>query len=1177
MRCPSCGTENRPGRKFCAECGVPLALACPACGAANEPGERFCGECGAALEENAAAPPRQPPAPAAERRLVSVLFADLVGSTPAAEGQDPEDVRELLSRYFDVARRVVERFGGTVEKFIGDAVMAVWGAPTAREDDAERAVRAALDLVDAVAALGEETGTGLRARAAVLTGEAAVTVGAEGQGMVAGDLVNTASRVQGIAEPGAVLVGDATKRASQAAIVYEEAGTHELKGKSEPVEVWRALRIVAVRGGEGKSVGLEAPFVGREGELRLVKELFHSTAEEGKARLVTITGLAGVGKSRLSWEFEKYVDGIRQVVLWHRGRCLPYGEGVAYWALAEMVRMRLGIAEEEDANSAREKLRAGLEEYVTSPDERSWLEPRLGHLLGLSESTPDREDLFSAWRLFFERLAEVNPTILVLEDLQWADRALIDFVEHLLEWSRNHALFVLTLARPELAERYPDWTTGKRNFISIFLEPLPDQAIEVLLQALVPGLPDDLRAAIRERAEGIPLYAVETVRMLLDRGLLERVGDEYRPTGPIEALAVPETLQALIAARLDGLPPEERRVLADASVLGKTFSREAVEALGVGTADLEPVLAALVRKEVLIVESDPRSPERGYYGFLQALVQKVAHDTLSRREQKSRHLAAAAYFETGWGSDDDELPEIVASHYLDAYRADPDAEDAPGIKAKAAAQLERAGQRAASLAAPAEALRYFDQAAELADDSLTCARLLEQAAQSAEAAADFDRAIACDERAADLFSEAGHSHDAARVAAHLGGALWLKGGDFEDAIGRLESAYEVLAEDQPDADLARLCAQLGRLHYFTGGLDAAAKWVERALAIAEPLWLPDLIADALNTKHLILHYSQGRPEEALALLQHALALGREHGLSHATLRAAYNLGHTLDCRDRYEAALSQDLAGLDLARRRGDRNWEVSFLNHVCGDQYMLGNWDEALAAIETLGEIGPGSVFHELALEYIPAPFIAVARGEPPRTSAEELVARADPGDLQTRAALNAARGVTLLAEGRAEEALAAAEPAFLYDHWHIFCKNAYPVAVEAALAAGDEAAVERLLAHVRELAPGATPPFLRGHVARFEARLAARDGDLDRAAASFAGAAATFREISARYWLGVTLGEHAETLAAGGRSDDAAALSLEAKELLEEVGARPWLERLDALEGLSGELELGPAPATP
>jgi len=346
VTCPSCGSENEAGRKFCGECGNALAQSCPSCGTANPPTVKFCGECGTALRATTAQPATSEPraAPAAERRLVSVLFADLVGFTTLSESRDPEEVRELLSRYFDTSRRLIELYGGTVEKFIGDAVMAVWGTPTATEDDAERAVRAGLDLVAAVSALGDEIGAPeLAARAGVLTGEAAVTLGAEGQGMVAGDLVNTASRIQSAAEARTVFVGEATKRASEASIAYASTGTHELKGKDEPVPLWRALRVTAGRGGAMRSAGLEPPFVGRDRELRLVKELFHESADDQRARLVSVTGIAGIGKSRLGWEFFKYMDGLEEGVWWHRGRCLAYGEGVAFWALAEMVRMRAGI------------------------------------------------------------------------------------------------------------------------------------------------------------------------------------------------------------------------------------------------------------------------------------------------------------------------------------------------------------------------------------------------------------------------------------------------------------------------------------------------------------------------------------------------------------------------------------------------------------------------------------------------------------------------------------------------------------------------------------------------------------------------------------------------------------------------------------------------------------------
>jgi len=756
---------------------------------------KFCGDCGAALE--AATEPAA--APAAERRHVSVLFADLVGFTALSESRDSEEVRELLSRYFDSCRRLIELYGGTVEKFIGDAVMAVWGTPVATEDDAERAVRAALDLVTAVSALGDEVGEPeLRARAGVLTGEAAVTIGAEGQGMVAGDLVNTASRVQALAEPGSVLVGEATRRASERAVAYEDAGSHELKGKEGLTPLWRALRVVSARGGELRSEGLEAPFVGRERELRQIKELFHACAEERRAHLVSVTGIAGIGKSRLAWEFYKYFDGIVERVWWHRGRCLAYGEGVTYWALADMVRMRCQIAEDEEPEAAAAKLRATLEEQLLDADERRFVEPRLARLLGLGDwEGTDRQELFAAWRLFFERLAGSQPVLLVFEDLQWADESLLDFVEYLLEWSRSHPIFVVTLARPELHERRSNWGSGLRNFSSLYLEPLSTHSMRELLDGLVPGLPAELVEQILARAEGVPLYAVETVRMLLDRGLLAREGAAYRLTGPVEALEVPETLHALIAARLDGLAEQERRLLQDGAVLGKTFTRQALAALsGLPEPELEALLAGLVRKEVLSLQADPRSPEHGQYGFLQDLVRRVAYETLSKRERKSRHLAAAEQLAAALG--EDEAAEMIASHLLEAHRAAPDGADAAELKARAGGALTRAGERAAALAAAAEAQRYFEQAAELTDDPLAHAELSGRAGEMAWRANKPAEARTLLQQAHAAFAERGDTRAAARVSAVLA-ELDFNEGDPQQAAARLAPALAALEAGGPRA------------------------------------------------------------------------------------------------------------------------------------------------------------------------------------------------------------------------------------------------------------------------------------------------------------------------------------------------------------------------------------------
>ena len=494
--CASCGAVNLPGRKFCGECGSALELACPSCGAPNPPTVKFCGECGSPLAAADASPTRQ--GPAAERRLVSILFADLVGHTTASEGRDAEDTRELLSSYFETARTLVERYGGAVEKFIGDAVMAVWGTPVAQEDDAERAVRAALDLVAAVPALD----AGLRARAGVLTGEAAVTLGAEGQGMVAGDLVNTASRIQSAAEPGTVLVGEATKRASEAAVAYEDAGEHALKGKAEQVRLWRPLRVVANRGGEGRATTLEAPFVGRDREFRLVQDLFHAAGDDRRATLVTVIGVAGIGKSRLAWELEKHIDGLADVVWWHRGRCLAYGEGVAFWALAEMVRMRGRISEDDTEDVAVEKLAATVGEQITDAGEREWVEPLLRDLLGLGQLREvEWLTSSSAWRPIVERMSDAAPESTGLRGAaRGRERRCSTRIQALARVVVCAAdLRARARTSPELLERRGDFGAhGGSNDADACSSRLADDAMDELLDEFVPGLLYDPTRPIRE-------------------------------------------------------------------------------------------------------------------------------------------------------------------------------------------------------------------------------------------------------------------------------------------------------------------------------------------------------------------------------------------------------------------------------------------------------------------------------------------------------------------------------------------------------------------------------------------------------------------------------------------------------------------------------------------------------
>jgi len=1093
---------------------------------------------------------------------VSVLFADLVGYTALSEGRDFEDVRELQTRYFETARTVIERYGGTVEKFIGDAVMALWGAPVAREDDAERAVRAGLDLVDAVEALAEETAmTDLRVRVGVLTGEAAVTLAAEGQGMVTGDLVNTASRIQSAAEPGTVLVGDATRNASEAAIAYADAREHVLKGKSEPVQLWQALRVAAQRRGEGRSVRLEAPFVGRTAELRLVKDLFHACADESRARLVSVIGVAGIGKSRLSWEFEKYIDGLAADVWWHRGRCLSYGEGVAFWALAEMVRGRAKILEDDDADSAVAKLRATLETSLPDSDERAWIEPRLLHLLGLAERTaPDREDLFSAWRRFFERLAEQGPLVMVFEDIHWADQGLVAFVEYLLDWGRHHPILVLTLARPEVADRHPGFPGSTRRAATLPLEPLDDDAMDELLTGLVPGLPAEVRRRLRDAADGVPLYAVETVRMLRDRGLLEQKGDDVVVTGDLTRLEVPETLHALIASRLDDVPEAERRLLQDASVLGKTFTRHGLAALsGLPGDEVERLVTSLVRRELLAVETDPFSPERGQLGFLQALVQRVTYETIARRDRRGRHLAAARYLALEAGIDPDEIAEVIATHYLDAHEADPDAPDADEVRAEARRWFTRAADRAASLAASLEAQRAFERAAGLADEGIERGRSLSRAGDLAAMGGRMDEAEPLLEEAIAILETCGQGAEAAGAQARLGDVLFVTG-RIEDAVAQLERALAAHEAAGDEEAIATVSAQLGRFLFFEGRGDEAMPHVERALELSERLRLADVVVEALNNKALLL---QHRPNESLGLMRQALVLAEEAGVARGALRSCMNLSYLLVLSGKTAEAEEIIERGLALARRRGDRVWELSLTTNLVGSYFVSGRWDDVERVVAEIPEEGRLTSNPVQASAMLDLAQMALYRGEFERVPglAAEYAAWGETASTQATGVRIWARALIAQAEGRHDDVLSECVSA-LRDDTH----NANPEAVaivfglscESAVYTADADALAELLT-LATAAPIDRPPSLEARTLLQRARLAALR---EEAEPHFDAAVAALRAVGEPFWVATALLEQAEWLAGHGRADEIAPLLAEAREVFERLRSQPRLERVERLE---------------
>jgi class 3 adenylate cyclase/tetratricopeptide (TPR) repeat protein len=1103
----------------------------------------------------------------AERRVCSVLFCDLVGFTPLSESRDPEAARELLSRYFEVARTVIGRYGGVVEKFIGDAVMAVWGTPAAAEGDAERAVRAGLDLVVAVAGLGTEAAVpGLAARAGVVTGEVAVTLGAASEGMVAGDAVNTAARVQAIAEPGQVLVDSATQRLAGAGVGFADAGEQALKGKAEPTRLWQATRVLAGMGGLNRLDGLEAPLIGRDAELRTIKELFHAAADRRVPRLVVISGPAGVGKSRLGWEFDKYSDGLVEDVWWHRGRCPSYGDGVAFWALAEIVRQRLGIAEEDPAEIAAGKLIEGLDQYVPDPAERVYVGVRLGRLLGVAFAGDGggplaREELFSGWRLFFERLAAQYPVVLLVEDAQHADAGLLDFLDHLIDWTRDLPVYVLVFTRPELGQARPGFGTG-RNRSTLTLDPLDAASMDHLVDALVPGMPPEARSAVTAQAQGIPLFAVETVRSLIDRDIVQPFEGVYRLAGDIGELAVPDSLHALLAARLDALDPEVRRLVEDAAVLGTTFPAEALIAVsGEEATAVRAALDELVRREVLTVSVEPLSPERGSYSFAQNMLRQVAYDTLSRRDRKARHLAVAAHLRAAFAGDGEEVTDVIARHYLDALNAVPDDPDTDQIREQAIAALIRAAERAERTGAPALAAASYATAAALtppdtqegedaANGRPSAGMLWERAARAASTDGDYPMAVEYAGRARGYHLARGQARAAARTQAIAGRALHLWG-RLGEAREQLTAAVQVLRA-APDPDTVDALNRLALVEVFAGSPDADRLSTE-ALTLGQALGVgADQLSGLLLTRGIYLR-TDSRPAQAIAYYREAARLANLVDDKTSLGRALLNLSDVLAAADPAAAAEAARTATGHL-RRTGARDLLAIAVTNLAQALLMLGDWDAAEAEL-TRDADGDGLADEILAcyrgwlaaLRGDSATAQTVLIGLPETRASEDARDKATVSLVEafTAAARRQPLDVLRLARGT----LAHADALGISDEC---LRWAWPLAARAAHELRDTAAVGELLALLDACQPGHLAPMQRAERDLVRARLAAADGD-PAAGAAFAAAIGGLRELSTPYHLAHGLLDHAGYLARLGNAEAAAAAVGEARDIAENLRCQP------------------------
>jgi class 3 adenylate cyclase/tetratricopeptide (TPR) repeat protein len=885
--CPSCGRELPGEFPFCPFCGAPLA-------AATAAGE--------------------------ERKVVTCLFCDLVGFTARAERLDPEDVRAMLAPYHARVRAELERHGGTVEKFIGDAVMAVFGAPAAHEDDPERAVRAALAIRDSA------RDDGIELRIGIATGEALVNLGArpaEGEGMASGDVVNTAARLQAAAPVYGVVVGETTYRATRRTIEYREVDAIAAKGKAEPVPAWEAVEARARLGAEVLDY-TAGRLVGRAREHDLLRSTFERVRDERSPQLVTLVGVPGIGKSRLVHELSRIADADPDLITWRQGRCLAYGEGVTFWALAEIVKAQAGILEADTPEDAAQRLHAAVHDAIAEPQEAAWIEARLRPLAGLEsegELAGDRRgESFAAWRRFFEALADRRPFVAVFEDLQWADDGLLDFVDELADRAAGVPLLLVCTARPELLSRRPGWGGGKLNATTIALAPLSEAETALLISQVLERsvLPAESQRSLLERAEGNPLYAEQFALLYAERGTAEE-------------LPLPESLQGIVAARLDGLPAAEKALLQDASVVGKVFWTGCLQP------ESDPLLRELTRKGFVRRQLRSSVAAQDEYAFGHVLVRDVAYGQIPRGERSRRHRTVAGWIES-LGRPDDHA-EMVAHHLRSALElARAAGSDDAELVDRARFALRNAGDRASTLNAHAAAEGYYSDALGLwpyTDPSH--ADLLFRRARALHLENDERREQALAE-ARDALVAAGDRAQAAEASAFLARIAWYRGAHEESRL-HLATALDLVAEEPPSPAKARVLATAARQQTLGGEIETGELLAEEALTMAQEFGQPELESHALTTiGSAKMDRDQGGREELERALEIAVAANSPEAAG-----ILVNLGVEAffagDIRREHAFMVEAE----ETAERYGARDIGRFSLGNRIFTCWALGGWDEAL------------------------------------------------------------------------------------------------------------------------------------------------------------------------------------------------------------------------------------------
>jgi predicted ATPase/class 3 adenylate cyclase len=929
------------------------------------------------------------------RKTVTILFADVIGSTELGERLDPESLRQVMTRYFDAMRGALERHGGTVEKFIGDAVMAVFGIPIVHEDDALRAIRAAIDMRLALATLNEDLerswGASIDIRTGVNTGEVVAGDHAVGDSLVTGDAVNVAARLEQAADTGDILIGEDTYSLVKDVVHAEPTEPLLLRGKAERIN---AYRLVQVFTDEPISRHLESEMVGRDRELALLEQAMDRAAVERLCHLFTVLGAAGVGKSRLVTEFVRDVEPRVKVL---QGRCLPYGQGITFSPVRDVIRQAAGIEVGDSAEQALSRIASSLGEH----DPEGLIADRVGQLVGLSETTIPTEEIFWAFRKFVEGLAGDAPVILLFEDIHWAEPSLLDLIEHVADWTRDAPILLVCLARTELLDQRRAWGGGKLNVTTIHLEPLSEDESGRLIANLmgIRASEEHSRSRIAEAAEGNPLFVEETLSMMIDAGLLTREDGHWVAETDLATVSVPPSIQALLAARLDRLSSDERIVIQRASVIGRVFSLDAVRTLmrEVEPDMVEAQLQALIRKELI-------RPEPSYYlgedefRFRHHLIRDAAYQSMAKQTRADMHERFADFLQPTDGIRAADHDELVGYHLEQAYRywleLGPPSDHTEHVRVEAATQLASAGRRAFAREDMPTTVTLLTRASSLMGEDPERLELLPDLATALVETGEFAAAESLLEetmREAKRFGNAG-------VQAHamLAGLLLQLStrpqGWTEHAIGEAKRAAKIFEEIGDQRGLAKAWGTIGEAHWmkchFADAEDAYVVSLEHArkagderqeswglyMLAAGVAWGPVTVAEGiLRCEELLAHAGTQRIVEARGLLALAALVAMEAHFDDARrkaargrailedvgfkiLTAAYSQssGYVEMLAGDAQAAERELRAGYGVLEQMGEKGYLSTVAAELAQALYEQGRYDESERFTHVSEELGP-------------------------------------------------------------------------------------------------------------------------------------------------------------------------------------------------------------------------------